>query len=418
VLRSTSIVMVLAIATGLAVWKLSPHSAGQQGPTGKPHGPGGPIPVTAAVARVQAVPVWISALGTVTPRNYVNVMPRVSGLLQTVDYREGQMVNAGQLLAQIDRRPFEIAVEQASAQLLRDQAQLDGAKRDLARYETLLAQNSIAHQQVDDQKALVAQYMGTTAADRAALDNAKLQLTYTRITAPISGRTGLRLVDAGNLVNTSGAVGGGTQSTSGTGGSGNNTPIVTLAQVQPITATFAIPQQQIGPVLQLLHAGEQLPVEAWDARGTARLANGKLLAADNQINTATGTLNFKAEFGNDKLTLFPNQFVNVRLHVDTLANAVVVPSTAVAVGAPGTYVYVVGSDNKVAVRAITTGGSTEGLTVVSAGLQAGERVVTDGLDRLRAGAMVRVVEPQAGEKAGHAGGRRPPQRGPVKGNGA
>jgi multidrug efflux system membrane fusion protein len=402
----------------LAAWTFSPRSAAQQGGAGTPGRAKGPIPVTAAVARVQAVPVWISALGTVTPRNFVNVMPRVSGLLQSVDYREGQMVKAGQLLARIDPRPFEIAVEQAHAQLLRDQAQLDGATRDLARYETLLTQNSIAHQQVDDQRALVAQYTGTVAADRAALDNARLQLTYTRITSPISGLAGLRLVDAGNLVNTSGAVGTSAQAASGTGGGSGNTPIVTLAQVQPIGVTFAIPQQQIGSVLQRLHAGQALAVEAWDAGGSARLADGTLLAADNQINPATGTLSFKAQFANPRLTLYPNQFVNVRLRVDTLAAAVVVPTAAVAVGAPGTYVYVVDAHDKVAVRTVTPGISEAGVTVIASGLRAGEKVVTDGLDRLRSGATVRIVQAQPAAGPGQPGGGQRPRRQPAKGNGA
>lgn len=406
--RGALIVVVLAIIVGLVVWGIRHNSGAQRGSPDNKRGPSGPIPVTAAIARIQPVPVWLSALGTVTPRSYVNVMPRVTGLLQSVNYREGQMVKAGQLLAQIDPRPFRIAVEQAQGVVMRDQAQLDGARRDLARYQTLQAQDSIAHQQVDDQKALVAQYTATLATDRAALDNARLQLAYTRIVAPVSGLAGLRPVDAGNMVNTSGAIGAGAQSASGTAAVGNNTPIVTLAQVQPVTVTFAIPQQQIGPVLQHLHAGKAMLAEAWDARNSTRLASGKLLAADNQISTTTGTLNLKAEFANQQLTLYPNQFVNVRLRVATLDKAVVVPSSALAVGAPGTYVYVVGTDNKVAVRKVTPGVSDANLTVIASGLQAGEQVVTDGLDRLRAGSAVRIVTAQGGDSTGtgQAGGRR------------
>ena len=389
--RSVLIVAVLAIIVGLVVWGARHNSSTQQGSPDKKRGASGPTPVTAAIARIQPVPVWLSALGTVTPRSYVNVMPRVTGLLQSVNYHEGQMVKAGALLAQIDPRPFQIAVEQAQGVAMRDQAQLNGAKLNLVRYQTLQTQDSIAHQQVDDQKALVGQYTATLAADRAALDNAKLQLGYTRIIAPVSGLAGLRPVDAGNMVNTSGAIGAGAQTVSGTAVAGNNTPIVTLAQVQPVTVTFSIPQQQIGPVLQHLYAGKAPLVEAWDARNSGRLASGKLLAADNQISTTTGTLNLKAEFTNQTLTLYPNQFVNVRLRVATLDNAVVVPSSAVAVGAPGTFVYVIGTDNKVAVRKINPGVSDAGLTVITAGLQAGEKVVTDGLDRLREGATVRIV---------------------------
>ncbi|BBP03952.1 multidrug transporter [Sulfuriferula plumbiphila] len=397
----------LAIVVGLVVWGARHNSVAQHASTDKKRGASGPIPVTAAIARIQPVPVWLTALGTVTPRSYVNVMPRVSGLLQSVHYREGQMVKAGQLLAQIDPRPFRIAVEQAQGVVMRDQAQLDGARLDLTRYQTLQAQDSIAHQQVDDQKALVAQYTATLAADRAALDNARLQLAYTRIIAPVSGLAGLRPVDAGNMVNTSGAIGAGAQSASGTAVGGSATPIVTLAQVQPVTVTFAIPQQQIGPVLQHLYAGKAPLVEAWDARNSARLASGKLLAADNQISTATGTLNLKAEFANQALTLYPNQFVNVRLRVATLDKAVVVPSSAVAVGVPGTYVYVVDADGKVAVRKVTAGVSDAGLTVIASGLQAGEKVVTDGLDRLRAGGAVRIVAAHTGDNtnAGQARGR-------------
>ena len=413
-LRGALIVAALAVV-GLVVWGVKHQSAAPHNPTDKKRGEQGPIPVTAAVARVQPVPVWISALGTVTPRSYVNVMPRVAGLLQSVNYREGQMVKAGQLLAQIDPRPFQIAVEQAQGVLLRDQAQLDGAKRNLVSYQTLLAQDSIARQQVDDQQALVAQYAATLAADRAALDNAKLQLSYTRIIAPVSGLAGLRPVDAGNMVNTSGAIGNGAVASGSTTTSGNTTPIVTLAQVQPVTVTFAIPQQQIGPVLQHLVAGNAPLVEAWDARNTARIASGKLLAADNQISTTTGTLNLKAEFANQALTLYPNQFVNVRLRVATLSDAVVVPASAVAVGAPGTYVYVIGTDNKVAVRKITAGVSDAGLTVITSGLQAGEKVVTDGLDRLRAGATVRIVTAQTGDSA--AGPRKDKQGGGRQGAG-
>jgi multidrug efflux system membrane fusion protein len=394
---------------GALVWGAKHNSSTPHTSFGKKGAPGGPTPVTAAVARVQAVPVWLTALGTVTPRSYVNVMPRVTGLLQSVHYREGQMVKAGQLLAQIDPRPFQIAVEQAQGVALRDQAQLDGAKLDLTRYQTLQAQDSIAHQQVDDQKALVAQYTATLAADRAALDNAKLQLNYTRIVAPVSGLAGFRPVDAGNMVNTSGAIGASAQTASGTATGTNTTPIVTLAQVQPVTVTFAIPQEQVGPVLEHLYAGKAPLVEAWDARNSQQLATGKLLAADNQISTTTGTLNLKAAFANQKLTLYPNQFVNVRLRVATLDKAVVVPSSAVAVGAPGTFVYVIGTDNKVAIRKITPGVSDAGLTVVTSGLQTGEKVVTDGLDRLRAGATVRIVTAQTGNNAGkgkHGAGQR------------
>ncbi|WP_288128564.1 efflux RND transporter periplasmic adaptor subunit [Thiomonas sp.] len=389
-------IVALLVAGGLW-WRLGDVGHAQKGPGGMGRGEQGPQPVTAAVAKALPLPVWFTALGTVTPRSLVNVMPRVAGLLQSVDYKQGRMVKAGQLLAQIDPRPFQIAVAQAQAQVEQTQAQLAGAQRDLVRYETLLGQDSIAAQQVSDQRATVAQLKATLDANKAALNNAKLQLSWTRITAPVAGLAGLRPVDAGNMVTTSGAVGAVTVANSGGGtsagsGGGNATPIAVIAQVQPVDATFALPQQQIGEVVgQLLH-GKQLEVQAWDARNTKLLATGKLVAADNQINTSTGTLNLRAEFDNKDLALFPNQFINVRLLVRTLPDAVVVPSTAVAVGAPGTYVYVIGAGDKVALRKVVTGAAYENLTQIVSGVRPGERVVTDGLDRLRDGSKVRVVQ--------------------------
>jgi len=395
-LRSPVGLIALGIlgAAGLALtlYILSPTHA-QSGHNDNRAGANTAVPVTAATAQLQSMPVWLDALGTVTPRNYVNVMPRVSGLLQSVNYREGQRVKAGQLLATIDPRPYRIQVEQAQAQLMRDQAQLGGAQSDLARYETLLTQDSIAHQQVDDQRATVEQLKGTVAADKAALDNAQLQLAWTHITAPTSGIAGLRQVDAGNMVGTSGAIGGGNSAI--TGSVSTATPIVTLAQVQPIAVTFTVPQSQLLAILKRWRSGVALPVQAWDQGRTTQLANGKLVAIDNQINTATGTVMLKAEFANARMTLFPNQFVNVRLLVDTLANAVTVPSAAIATGAPGSYVYVIDRENKVTVRTVTPGASNEGFTAITAGLKAGERVVTDGLDRLRNGSSVRVVAPSS-----------------------
>ena len=377
-----------------------PAQAQMRGPGGMGKGQMPPQPVTASVARTQDVPVWLTALGTVTPRSYVNVMPRVAGLLQSVDYKQGQTVKAGQLLAQIDPRPFRIAVEQAQAQLEQTQAQLAGAQSDLLRYETLLKQDSISAQQVSDQRATVAQLKATLDANKAALDNAKLQLSWTRITAPVSGLTGLRPVDAGNMVTTSGAVGSNTSSSTNSA-----SPVATIAQVQPVDVTFALPQQQIGEVVSQLMAGKQLQTQSWDARNTQLLETGKLVAADNQINSTTGTLNLRAEFANPNLTLFPNQFVNVRLLVRTIPDAIVVPTTAVAVGAPGTYVYVIGPDNKVNMRVVKTGVAFDNLTQIVSGLRPGERVVTDGLDRLRDGREVKVVQAVV-QSAGGAGKER------------
>ncbi len=361
--------------------------------------PGGdiPTPVTMSAAQKKSMQVWIEAQGTVTPRNYVNVMPRVPGLLQSVSFKEGQTVKAGQLLATIDPRSYQIQLDQANATLLKDQSQLDGAKTDLDKYETLLKQDSIAMQQVTDQRTTVAQLKGTVASDKAAKDNAELQLEWTRIIAPINGVVGLRQVDVGNMVGTSGAIGGGNSSLAG-GVVSSSIPIVTIAQVQPITVTFAIPQNQLPTVLSRLH-GAAIPVQAWDQRRTTQLDSGKVAAVDNQINSATGTVMIKAEFSNSKMALYPNQFVNVRMLVDTIQNSVVVPSAAIATGGKGSYVYVIGNEDKVALRTVTAGVSNKDLTAITSGLAVGERVVTDGLDRLKDGSKIQIVVPSDGSSA-------------------
>ena len=378
------------LASAAVIFALNHDAPAQPSRDGGKNDPNRPTPVTVASVKQQAMPVWIDALGTVVPRSYVNVMPRVAGLLQSIDFREGQPVKAGQLLATIDPRPFRIALEQAQAQMQRDQAQLDGAKIDLGRFETLLKQDSISAQQVTDQRAIVAQLKGTVAADKAAVDNAQLQLSWTRILAPTSGIAGLRQVDAGNMVGTSGAIGGGNSAISGTVAS--STPIVTLAQVQPVAVTFSVPQNQLASVIERTRSGASLPVQAWDQRRTAQLGTGKLIAVDNQINSTTGSVTLKSEFANPNLTLYPNQFVNVRLLVNTLNDALVVPTTAIASGAPGSYVYVV-SNGKVNLRVVKIGVTNASATVITSGLKLGEQVVTDGLDRLRDGGKVKIVTP-------------------------
>lgn len=382
-----------AVAVGAAalVWRLAlPSEAAPPAPPGEQA-----QPVTAAVARLQPIPVWLGALGSVTPSALVNVMPRVAGLLSSVDFRQGAMVRSGQLLAQIDPRPFRIAVEQAQGQLAQARAQLDGARGDLERYEQLLRQDAISAQQVADQRATVAQLAAAVQSDQAALDSARLQLEWTRITAPIDGLAGLRTVDAGNMLGTSGAI-----------GTASATPVAVIARVQPINVTFALPQQQLGALLQQLGAGHHPVVEVWDSGNTRRLAIGTLLAADNQISTTTGTLNLRAEFANRDLALYPNQFVNVRVLERTVDAAVVVPTTAIAVGAPGNYVDVIGPGGKVAMRRVTVGVAAGSLTQIVSGLQAGETVVTDGLDRLRDGSVVRVVQARPpGSQARGAGSR-------------
>ena len=396
------IVFIIFVASLIPVYTLAKDDEPR-------NGAGMPTPVTMSPAQEQSMPVWIEAQGTVTPRNYVNVMPRVAGLLQSVSFKEGQTVKAGQLLANIDPRPFQIQVAQAEATLMKDQAQLDGAQTDLDKYETLLKQDSISAQQVTDQRTTVAQLKGVVASDKAAKDNAELQLEWTRIVAPITGAVGLRQVDVGNMVGTTGAIGGGNSSLAG-GVASASIPIVTIAQVQPITVTFAIPQSQLPTVLERLH-GAVIPVQAWDQRRTSQLDSGKVAAVDNQINAATGTVMIKAEFSNSKMALYPNQFVNVRMLVDTLKNSIVVPSAAIASGGHGSYVYVIGNEDKVSVRNVTTGVTNKDLTAITTGLAVGERVVTDGLDRLKEGSKVQVVVPSDGSTSNAAGSRQHGQGG-------
>jgi multidrug efflux system membrane fusion protein len=318
-------------------------------------------------------------------------MPRVAGQLISINFREGQPVKAGQLLATLDSKPYRVLLEQVQAQMARDQATLSGAQSDLLRYETLLTQDSIAAQQVTGQRALTAQWAGTVAADKAAVDNAQLQLSYTRITAPISGIIGLRQVDAGNMVGITGAIGAGNSALSGTAVTG--APIAIIAQVQPITVLFSIAQNQLPAVLDRIHSA--LPVQAWDQRRTKVLDTGKLIAVDNQINAATGTVMLKAEFLNENRGLFPNQFVNARLLLTTVKNALTIPTAAISTGAPGTYVYVIDKTSKVTLRRVTTGVTYLDTTTIASGLKMGERVVTDGLDRLRDGSQVQIITPSA-----------------------
>ena len=393
------------LVAALLLYTLIPHKSVAKDEDKRPGGDM-PIPVTMSTAQQQAMPVWVDAQGTVTPRNYVNVMPRVAGLLQNISFKEGQSVKAGQLLASIDPRPYKIQVDMASATLQKDQAQLEGAQLDLDRYETLLKQDSIAVQQVVDQRATVAQLKGTVASDKANKDNAELQLEWTRIISPITGVVGLRQVDVGNMVGTTGVIGGGVSSLAG-GSVSASVPIVTIAQVQPITVTFAIPQNQLPAVLDRIH-GAAISVQAWDQRRKTLLDTGKVVAVDNQINTATGTVMIKAEFSNSKTTLYPNQFVNVRMLVDTIADSIAVPSAAIASGGHGSYVYVIGNEDKVSLRTVTTGVTNKDLTAITAGLAVGERVVTDGLDRLKDGSKIQVVAPADGSGAErHGKGGKP-----------
>ncbi len=357
------------------------------------------LPVVAAPVRKGTIDVYLNALGTVTPRNVVVVHARVDGELMRVGFKEGQLVKAGDLVAEIDPRPFQVQLTQAVGQMAKDQALLKNAQLDLERYQTLLSQDSISKQQVDTQAALVRQYEGTVQSDQGAIDSAKLQLTYSRVTAPITGRVGLRQVDPGNVVHASDATG-----------------LVVITQLQPITVIFPVPEDNVPRVLKRLQDGEAIPVEAWDRDGKVKLATGKLLTVDNQIDTSTGTVKLKAEFGNENLALFPNQFVNVRMLINALSDATLIASAAIQRGAPGTFVYVVKDDKSVSVVPVKLGPVQGETTAIASGLAPGDLVVVDGADKLREGAMVDLITrdapaaPAAGAKGSR--GNRPPGSGP------
>lgn len=361
--------LVLA-AGGASVFLLQPGDL-QQRPASRRSA----TPILAAAARTGDINIYLNGLGTVTPLKTVTVRSRVDGELIRVLFSEGQLVKEGDLLAEIDPRPYRAQLAQFEGQMARDQALLANARIDLERYRTLYTQDSIAKQQVDTQEALVRQYEGTVKVDQGQIHNARLQLAYSRVTAPISGRLGLRLVDAGNIVR-----------------AGDANGLVVITQLQPISVLFTIPQDGLPGLMQRLRSGAELPVEAYDREQKKKLASGTLLSVDNQIDPATGTIKLKAQFPNEDESLFPNQFVNVRMLLDTRRDATLVPSAAVVRGGQGTFVYVVKEDRTVALRKVAVGMSEGDSVSVESGLAPGERVVVEGSDRLRDGTKVEIPD--------------------------
>ena len=400
--RATMIGSVIAIiamlALGALAWYLTnqPRDAAGPGPGGGRGGRGGlATTVGVASAEVADIPVVLDALGTVTAAATATVRPQVSGVLQKINFGEGQLVKAGQVLATIDPRPFAMALLQAAGTRLRNEAQLAGARVMLERFRTLLAQDSIARQDVDTQAALVRQLEGTSMTDKAAEGIARLNLSHTQVKAPITGRVGLRVVDMGNLV-----------------GSGDAAGIAVITQLSPIDVEFAVPQDRVPDLQGAIRAGARLPAIALDRTHTAHLATGKFAALDNQVDVQTGTVRAKARFANADQALFPSQFVNLRLEMRTIKDAVMVPVTAVRNGSSGDFVYVLNAaERTVSVRPVTRGQATVDKVQVKTGLKAGEQVITEGADRLKDGARVTLPgdkpqPPGAGRRGKREGGER------------
>lgn len=362
---------------------------------------GGPMPVVATPAVTGDIDITLNALGTVTSLATVTIRSQISGQLVRVAYKEGQMINKGDLVAEIDSRPYELALSQAEGALERDQALLQTAELDLKRYQDLAKTNAIPRQQLDTQTSLVAQDKGLVVSDKAQIDVQKLNIAYCHIVAPVTGRAGLRLVDPGNYVTANDASG-----------------IVVITQLQPISVVFTMAEDNLPQIAKRLRAGASLPVTAFDRSGTNKLATGTLKTLDNQIDTTTGTVKLRAEFANDDDGLFPNQFVNVQLLVDTLHDATVVPTSAIQRGAPGTFVYLVNADNTVAVRPVTLGPSSAERVAIQSGLAPGDRVVVDGADKLRNGARIALRNAEGGPGGGGPGGGRGPGSGPGGGGGS
>jgi multidrug efflux system membrane fusion protein len=371
------VVVILLIAVMAHLFWIKPRGGQPPRPTRGSSAGVRAIPVVATAAKTGDMNVYLSGLGTVTPLNMVTVKSRVDGQLMRVVFREGDVVAAGALLAEIDPRPFQVQLTQAEGQQAKDQALLKNAQVDLERYRILYQQDSIPKQQLDTQESLVRQFEASLKVDQGQIDNARLQLTYCRITAPISGRVGLRLVDPGNIVHATDTNG-----------------LIVISQIDPIAVIFAVPEDSLPQVQQQMRGGRQLPVEAYDRDLKHKLAAGSLMTIDNQIDPTTGTVKFKAVFSNKEGALFPNQFVNARLQVDTIRNVVLVPNAAIQHSPQSPFVYVVKADNSVETRDVEIQGAEADRTAVKSGLTGGEMVVTDGVDKLQPGARVALSTPQ------------------------
>jgi multidrug efflux system membrane fusion protein len=383
------IIVGALLALLLLAWLLKPKAS--NAPAGGRFASGGPMPVVVAQAHTGDMPITLVGLGTVTPLATVTVQSQISGQIMHIAFKEGQTVKAGDSLIQIDPRPYQVALEQAQGALARDKALLANARVDLERYQTLFAQDSIAEQQLATQKSLVAQDEGAVKTDQGQIDAAKLNLTYCHIVSPISGRVGLQQINVGNYVTPAEPNG-----------------LVVVTQLKPITVVFTLPEDDIPPLVKQLHGGATLPVTAFDRTNTHQLATGTLQSMDSQIDTTTGTIRLKAVFANDDESLFPQQFVNVVLLLDTLHGATLVPQSAIQRGAPGTYVYVVNTDQTVNVRKVTLGPGDPTNISIAQGLKPGETVVVDGADKLKDGGKVIVRQPG---RSATAPGAAPPGQG-------
>jgi len=400
------------IAVGFWYFRGSRTSTEAQGPGGpggasSGKGPGRQgaggfvVPVVVATAQRGDLPVYFNGLGTVTAFNTVTVRSRVDGQITKINFQEGQFVHQGQDLVDIDSRPYQVQLEQAEGQLAKDQAQLRDVQVNYERYQLLYKEGVIPKQQVDTQGAQVGQFEGSIKGDQGAIDSAKLQIVYSHVTAPISGRVGLRLVDVGNIVHAT-----------------DSTGLLVITQLQPIAVIFSLPQDQLPQVASKLQKGEQLVVDAYDRDDTTKIESGKLLTIDNQIDTTTGTYKLKSVFNNDRNTLFPNQFVNVHLLADVKRNLVIVPASAIQRGPQGTYVYVVQNGNTAKIQNVTIAQSTADKVGLSAGVNPGDSVVVDGQDKLQDGSKIN-PNTSAAPGANANGAQQPsPQAGNTKSDAA